>query len=186
MNIHENVEKRAAHALSLLVRQFSFPLSQQDRLTYRSGDEAGSKWGIRYTRAKKWISRVYKPEITYMFALPDTADETYRLSWNPGKKQWKSTEDHGSRLIGRLNEHRDITQLLASVDMEKVELFKNGNEVTLTLIPIPGCFIWTLIPPIHYFVRIKPEEAAVITDVALRIEHAVLHDESAMKKAPAI
>ncbi|MGG1658857.1 DUF3156 family protein [Brevibacillus sp. NRS-1366] len=175
MNIYDNVEKRAALALSNLVPLFSLPLRKQDALYYRTGESSLiTGWKIRYTRAKKWLNRIYKAEITYTFELLAETEEQFRLNWSPAKKAWTSDGGQGGRLADLLNKQREIADLLASVDMEKVELTQQGKFVTVFLVPIPGCFIWTLIPPIHYYVRLKPREAVSLKSIAEGLESAIL------------
>lgn len=175
MNIYENVEKRAAHALSNLVPLFSLPFRKQDALFYRTGDSSlATGWKIRYTRAKKWLNRIYKAEISYTFELMAETEEAFRLNWSPAKKAWTSAGGQGSRLADLLNKQREITNRLTSVDLEKVELTQQGKLVTVFLVPIPGCFIWTLIPPIHYYVRLKPHEAVSLKSIAEGLETAIL------------
>ncbi|MGE5702571.1 MAG: DUF3156 family protein [Clostridia bacterium] len=176
MNIYENVDKRAAKALALLAQLFPFTWQQENMFTYRAeGKKPAAWWELHYTagKKKKWLSRIFKAEVSYTFPLAEQREQ--RLYWIPSKKVWKNEANAACPLAQRLSADKEITSLLTSVDMERVEIVQKGEAATITIVPIPGCFVWTMIPPFHYYVRLKAEEANTIMGVAQRLESKILH-----------
>lgn len=170
MNIYNNVDQRAAHTLATLVKSFSLPLKKLQPLLYMAEDDL-HRWKIRYTQPQKWLSRVYKLEVEYSFVYD--LEEEFRLVWVSSKKEWRSQSPNGNRFADTLTLDKEMTRILQSIDMEKVEITKKENQVTVSLLPIPGCFVWTLIPPIHYFVRIQPNEVQSLTWIAKTVERSL-------------
>lgn len=170
MSLYENVDRRAARTLAALVRSFPIPLQSDGPFVYRTpGDAPG--WQIRYVYAKKWLSRVYKLEVSCSFPCDGYPD--VQLVWVPGKKHWRHKHGDGSLFAALLNQQRELNSKLASVDMEKVELVQKGGWLTITVVPLPGCFVWTLIPPMHYYVRLKQEEVETLTEIAQLLERSI-------------
>lgn len=173
MNIYENVDIRASRTLSTVVQLFPLPLRKQTPFTYRTESESYTSYlEVRYTYIKKWISRVYKLEIIHSFAFEE--ETSFELVWDRSKRIWKNIKGNGDEIAQTLNGKKEIRAKLSGIDMERVAIKKEGEWVTVSLVPIPGCFIWTLLPPIHYHVKVKPEEVDTLTKLAKNIRH-VLH-----------
>lgn len=173
MNIYENVDIRASRILSTVVQLFPLPLRKQTPFMYRTESESHTSYlEVRYSYAKKWVSRVYKLEIIHSFVFEEEND--FELVWNPAKKIWKNIKGNGGEIARILNEKKEISVKLSGIDMERAAIKKEGERLTVSLVPIPGCFVWTLLPPIHYHVKMKPEEVDALTKLAKNIKH-VLH-----------
>jgi|GEM_PF-1265217 len=170
VNIYENVERRASRTLSALASSFSLGLHSHTPLLFRSG-ETCPQWELRYFQSKKWLSRVYKLGLSYSFAWETGTD--FHMFWMPHKKLWRVQQGNESRTADYLNQMPELIRKLTSLDMEKAEIRKQGPFVTVQLIPIPGCFVWTLIPPMHYFVRLKPEEVKAMKEIPRLLENCL-------------
>lgn len=174
MNIYSNVDSRAEQSLATIANLFRVADEKTQKFSYVSRlNSESNRWKLEYLTQKSILSRVYKLKISYQFE--SVKEEEFHLIWQHRKSCWTEKGEQGSRVPASLNENKNLATELGGVDYEYVEIKKQGHLVTVLLIPIPGCFIWTLIPPMHYYVRIKPEEVASAKKVARMIQ-ALLGD----------
>jgi len=156
MNIGANISSRAEKIFSTLVEDFKIkkPKTKVNSFLYeirRSEDV----WSFSYLLQKTWISKIYKLQVSYSFPINMDDEE---IVWDHYKKQWKSKNKEVTLLNSTLNDLAELKSLVQAVDFEQVNIMIRDQRLTVNLIPVPGCFVWTLIPPMHYFVKLKGEE----------------------------
>lgn len=156
MNIFGNVERRAQQAFLHLCTQFGHAPSAEDPLQALD-EQTGIERRLDYYVRRQFFSRIYKLDVRYALNM-NTAPEG-RAKWVKGR-HWKSDQ---ADLEAWLNQSPELTESLRSLDTEQVELTCEQGQVNLRVRPLPGCFIWTLLPPMHYFVRMKENEVALIS-----------------------
>lgn len=156
MNIFGNVERRAQHAFGQLCKQFGCQPSS-DALLQASDRQQGIERHLSYYVQRQFFSRVYKLDLRYELAADDAPEG--RADWVSGSR-WKSAEP---ALTSWLEQRNELSERLHKLDTERVHLTSEQGRISLTVRPLPGCFIWTLLPPMHYFVRMKQDEVALIS-----------------------
>lgn len=156
MTIFGNVEMRAQLAFKRLCRQFGCEPAILAEL--RASDcQAAVERELSFYAKRHFFSRLYKLDLSFSLMLGDVPEG--RADW-VGGRQWQSAEAD----LGRWLEQRpELARQLRQLDTERVSLESSNGQVKLLVRPIPGCFIWTLLPPMHYFVRLKDAEVALIS-----------------------
>jgi hypothetical protein len=162
MNINKNVDQRAQHTLKRISDQFGLPMTG---------------WDLVYEKNNKWLSRIYKLKLIYSFSIPSGTFAEF--AWLPWQKRWQNkgkgtNHDHMLLLLNQDGNHG-----LSEMDFETVELKLEGETASLSFVPIPGCFVWTLLPPMHYHVKLKPFEMDLMKRFAGDTERL-------LKKTPAL
>ncbi len=155
MKLFGNIEQRAEQAFKLISEEIG--LTQHDEKFRASSQMDGLTIEACYRESKRFFSRIYKLEISLTFSHPSAPLGS--ASWNGGKK-WK-----GDREIQTwLESHDGFSDLIANIDLENCWYSRpdTDSETTLRVVVLPGCFIWTLIPPMHYFVRLDAKEAGLL------------------------
>lgn len=156
MNLFGNVERRAELTFARICNQFGFSDCAETRLEIQDCKQNISRH-LNYHVKRQFFSRIYKLDVH--FSIPLTGVPEGRAEWRKGRV-WQSPD---SALVDWLNQNSELNEQLSNLDTEKVYLTCAGANVSLHVRPIPGCFVWTLLPPIHYFVRIKDEEVSLIS-----------------------
>ncbi|QMV62243.1 DUF3156 family protein [Pseudomonas berkeleyensis] len=156
MNIFGNVERRAQQAFRHLCTQFGHAPSAEDPLQALD-EQVGIERRLDYYVRRQFFSRIYKLDVRYALNMSTVPEG--RAKWVKGR-QWKSDQ---TALEAWLNQSPELTASLRSLDTEQVELTSEQGQVNLRVRPLPGCFVWTLLPPMHYFVRMKENEVALIS-----------------------
>lgn len=156
MNIFGNVERRAQQAFRHLCTQFGHTPSAEDPLQAQD-EQVGIERRLDYYVRRQFFSRIYKLDVRYALNM-NTVPEG-RAKWVKGR-HWKSDQ---TALEAWLNQSPELADSLRSLDTEQVELTCEKGQVNLRVRPLPGCFVWTLLPPMHYFVRMKENEVALIS-----------------------
>ncbi len=163
VNIGANVSSRAEKIFSALVEDFKVkqPKTKVKSFHYeiRHSEDV---WSFRYLLQKSWISKIYKLQVSYSFPINMDDEE---IMWDHYKKQWKSKNKEITSLNSTLNDYTELKSLIRTVDFEQVNIVISDQRLTVNLIPFPGCFIWTMIPPMHYFVKLKGEEYAAMEKI---------------------
>lgn len=169
MNIGANVSSRAEKTFSALVEDFrkNEPKTKVDSFLYVI-ERAEGVWAFSYMLEKSWISKVYKLKVSYSFPV-NLPDED--IVWDHWKKRWKSKEKESTSLTSELNCHTEMKSLIRTVDFEQVNASIRDQQLTINLVPVPGCFVWTLIPPMHYFVRLRHEEYSAMEKIPLLLKN---------------
>lgn len=155
MNIFGNVERRAQHAFRHLCTQFGHAPSAEEPLQARD-EQLGIERRLDYYVRRQFFSRIYKLDVRYALTMDSVPQG--RANWVNGRS-WKSSE---AALEDWLNQRPELTESLRNLDTEQVEFNSEQGQVSLRVRPLPGCFVWTLLPPMHYFVRLKENEVALI------------------------
>ncbi|HEY1029586.1 MAG TPA: DUF3156 family protein [Pseudomonas sp.] len=156
MNIFANVERRAEHAFRHLCGQFGHAPSPEAPLQAQD-EQPGLERRLDYYVRRQFFSRIYKLDVRYALDM-QTVPEGH-AHWVDGRR-WKSPQ---AALESWLNQPCELNENLRNLDTERVELISEEGQVKLHVRPLPGCFVWTLLPPMHYFVRMKENEVALIS-----------------------
>jgi hypothetical protein len=159
MNIFANVERRAKHAFRELETQLEFSETSVDSAFCVEAEQQSVKRGIRYSLNKNLLSRVY--DLSIFFRVESDLWPEGKAEWNG--RSWKSKDlDLKEQLVHSSALENELISLLSQLDTRRVLLTVSEKKVKLDVHLIPGCFVWTLLPPLHYFVRLKPEEIKTI------------------------
>lgn len=164
-----NQSLKAERYLKQIVAQFGLNVEQQHPLLYAGHDQTlGFKWQLAFQANKKLLSQTYKFQLTIDFPLPehDELKDGLVAYWYPPKKEWRVKKGQNQQLANDLNQQAAFQESVQSVDIEKLELRKKGDTLQLTLIPIPGCYLFVMIPPMQYFVKLHPKEVAAMKKLA--------------------
>jgi hypothetical protein len=156
MNIFGNVERRAQHAFQQLCKQFGCEPSGQAMLQ-ASDCLPGIDRQLSYYVRRQFFSRIYKLDLRYEIA--DSEAPEGRANWT-NRRSWKSAQP---ALASWLSQRHGLAEQLSKLDTEQVSLSSEQGRLSLHVRMLPGCFIWTLLPPMHYFVRMKETEVALIS-----------------------
>ncbi|WP_428910871.1 DUF3156 family protein [Niallia sp. Krafla_26] len=152
-----NVEQRARYVFKEIIHSFTLPVSRIRNLSFHC-QEHGKDWNIEYKCEKSWFSRIYKLVIRYDFSTNLDNRDRVKINLDFSKKGWK--QDHGvnRQFLKNLNNNQALLDLISSLDFEKVTIEIGEKRGSMTFILIPGSFVWTLVPPMHYYIRLKKEE----------------------------
>ncbi|MBN8413389.1 hypothetical protein LCL99_09910 [Halomonas denitrificans] len=119
----------------------------------RSGSFDGGDMILRYVEKRRFFSRIYKLDITLKIDnLEAPLGEAY---WKKGT-QWSGEQAASDWLA----QHPQLSTLSSLIDIE-MATYRRGvsdSSATVHLVTLPGCFIWTLVPPMHYFVKLNGKE----------------------------
>lgn len=151
MKLFTNVSHRAASAFENMAAQLG--CTEPEGPLKRSGKFQDGTMTATYTEKRRFFSRIYKLEI----ALTLTGQEAPvgQARWQQGR-QWQGDESVSHWLAN----HPELSQLATLIDIEQAryERASAHQAARIQLVTLPGCFIWTLLPPMHYFVKLKPQE----------------------------
>lgn len=159
MNIFANVESRAKHAFKELEAQLEFFDSPENPAFFVESEQQSVKRGIRYLLNKNLLSRVY--DLSIFFQVESDLWPEGKAEWNG--RSWKSHDtDLKEKIVHSVALESKLISLLSQLDTSRVSITVSEKKVKLDVHLIPGCFVWTLLPPLHYFVRLKHEEIKTI------------------------
>lgn len=155
MKLFGNIEQRAEQAFNLIIEEIG--LTREDERFSASNKMNGLTIEARYQESKRFFSRIFKLEVSLTFN--QASAPVGSASWNGGKT-WKGNSD----VQYWLESHAGFSDLMANIDLESCSYSRPDpdSEATLSIVVLPGCFIWTLIPPMHYFVRLDAKEAGLL------------------------
>ncbi|MBZ9558031.1 MULTISPECIES: hypothetical protein [unclassified Modicisalibacter] len=151
MRLFSNVDKRANIAFELMANQLG--CSEVIAPLERSGSFDGGVMTVRYIEKRRFFSRIYKLHITLALSGHDApAGEAH---WKKGR-HWTGNPAVSDWLAG----HAQLSGLSSLIDIETASYRRKTSDATATvdLVTLPGCFIWTLVPPMHYFVKLNGKE----------------------------
>ncbi|UOQ46627.1 DUF3156 family protein [Gracilibacillus caseinilyticus] len=160
-----NIEKRAIKYFHEALAMFSLPAAGKKELTYMQEPN----WRFTFRLHKKFLSKIYKMVIGYQFPSNSIKINDV-LRWNYRKKKWQGKH----RLCDALNENRKLKQMIQQVDLESLELKQVDGNWVITAIPIPGSYLFTLLPPVQYFVKLKQEEVQLLKQILALVEHTTV------------
>lgn len=171
MQIFGSIQTRAEKYLTANKNLFGSKWEKEGPLVY-SRENAGlqAEFKLAFCLQRSFISRLFKLHITYTFT-----DDFKNLSifqpiqWDYVKKGWKSKQNQ-TAYLAYLNQREDIKLLTRQIDFEKIQIEQCENKIKVTMIPIPGSFVFMLFPPMQYFIKLKKEEVKVIYKLAFLIQ----------------
>ncbi|WP_138418273.1 hypothetical protein [Aquibacillus sediminis] len=169
MKIFGSIHQRARKYLIATIKLFHIKLDQVGALAFKeknSNQEA--KWRFEYRLTKSFISKIYKLHASYTFPI-HTNREDFSISWDYRNKQWKS-EGGNSDYLKFLNKHQIVKKIILSMDFETVKIKQEQGKCIVTLVPIPGSFVFMLFPPMQYFLKIKENEVELMKQLANRVQ----------------
>ena len=151
MRLFTNIETRANMAFELIARQLG--CSKLIAPMVRSGSFDGGKMTLRYMEKRRFFSRIYKLDITLEISSHEAPFG--EANWNRGT-HWAG--DHA--VSDWLSQHPQLSRLSSLIDIEMASYRREAPDSigTVHLVTLPGCFIWTLVPPMHYFVKLNGKE----------------------------
>ncbi|MCT7653708.1 hypothetical protein MBH78_00585 [Oceanimonas sp. NS1] len=155
MKLFGNIEQRAEQAFKQIIEDIG--LTRQNERFRASSQMNGLTIQARYQESKGFFSRIFKLEISLIFNQESApVGSAY---WNGGKR-WKGDNE----IQAWLESHPDLSNLMSNIELENCFYSRPDtvSEAVLSVVALPGCFIWTLIPPMHYFVRLDDKEADLL------------------------
>lgn len=158
MNIFGNVERRAELAFNIICNQFGVTANPDNQLAAKDS-QGPVTLHLNYHAKRQFFSRTYKLDISFNLLVNGVPNG--RADWRKGKK-WVSSDP---ALSAWLNQTDGLSSQLQKLDTEQAYFICADENVSFHIRPIPGCFIWTLLPPMHYFVRLKNEEVSLISEL---------------------
>jgi hypothetical protein len=147
VKIFTNIDQRAAKVFEIMAAQLG--CTDREGPLVRSGKFAGGVMTISYKEKRRFFSRIYKLSITLKLSCKEAPVGT--AVWKKGN-MW--TGDYESEKW--LCRHPRLSKLASLIDLEMAGYSRCSREqdAVISLVTLPGCFIWTLIPPMHYFVKL--------------------------------
>ena len=73
-----------------------------------------------------------------------------------------------------LNQHKQLKKIVQAVDYESIEIGQVGGKYQITMVPIPGSYVFILLPPLQYFVKMKNEEMIKIKELAYKVQETII------------
>ena len=166
MNIFGNVERRAQHAFQQLCKQFG--CEQSDESMFQASNcQHGIERHLNYYVRRQFFSHIYKLDMRYEMVGSDAPEG--RAYWT-STRCWKSDQPG---LSSWLTQREGLTEKLRKLDTEQVSLSSQQGRLSLHVRMLPGCFVWTLLPPMHYFVRLKEDEVSLISGLPELLQSSV-------------
>ncbi|PAQ14086.1 hypothetical protein CD798_12440 [Bacillaceae bacterium SAOS 7] len=166
ININANVEKRAVYAFKEIAKQFH---AETEKDYYSTQTINQVTFEMKYLLEKRWLSKIYKLQLT--FTLPNTTDINLgEYHWNISKNCWKKKNGQVCPSF-----YKELRTVFKTVDIETAAIYHTGEQIKLIIILIPGSFVWTLVPPMHYFIRLKEHEVKTLKEVPSILERNILN-----------
>lgn len=158
-------------------------------LTAEAGGSAaalvGGRLELSYHVKRRLLARVYHLRVCLVRdSLPNAASEiepftiehrvTGFVATSSELEVRGSGEDHGGLMAAGLRDGGAFDRLRTAVDLEEFRVewtptrSPSGSAVrvrgrlSVTVGPYPGSYIYMILPPVHYAVRLKPEEVAAM------------------------
>jgi hypothetical protein len=174
MKVFGGIHERAQKYFLTTVKMFQLKSTRESDFEYQSEEDNHSTWHFKFVAKRNFISRVYKlsvscklSECSVNYLLPET------ISWNFQKKEWQSNGQNTS-YCQLLNQHIQLKKIVQSVDYESIEIGQFGGEYRITMVPIPGSYVFILLPPLQYFVKMKKEEITKIKELAYTVQETII------------
>lgn len=151
MKLFTNISHRAASAFESMAAQLG--CTEPEGPLKRSGQFQDGTMTATYTEKRRFFSRIYKLEIT--LTLTGQEAPVGQACWYKAN-QWRGDAPPSTWLA----HHPEWSQLASLIDIEQAsyERLSATEAARIHLVTLPGCFIWTLLPPMHYFVKLKQQE----------------------------
>jgi len=151
VRLFSNIDKRANIAFELMANQLG--CNEVIAPMERSGSFDGGVMTVRYVEKRRFFSRIYKLDITLALSGQDAPE---------GEGHWKKgTHWTGDPAVSDwLAGHAKLSGLSSLIDIETASYRRQASDATarVHIVTLPGCFIWTLVPPMHYFVKLNGKE----------------------------
>lgn len=152
-----------------MVNKFNVGVKKKGKFLY----ESSKGFQFEFLPLKKPLSMLYKLQVTYSFTVSGEWEINELITWDFRKKKW-SSKGADSHLLTHLNE-TNLKNIINKVDYERIEIRKIGKEVIVNFIPIPGCYIYLIFPPIQYFIDLKDEEIMHIKKISYLLKDRLLN-----------
>jgi hypothetical protein len=176
------IDKKAEKLLENHISMFSEHCGEIDRIDNRYVSQEtvdGCSWSFQYAIKKKWISKLYDLECVATFNGVDLPDDFKLKMATRGKLKLESVEfkdnGNGTWIASRLNLDDDfkgvLCDFLTGVDVANlfIRYDKTDQSLSITVRPYAGAFLWLMIPPVFYGLRLKAEEIILLKKMVLLI-----------------
>ncbi|MFD2658399.1 hypothetical protein [Gracilibacillus thailandensis] len=167
-----NIERRASKHFKEIFLLFNLPVTDPVKLSWKYNVSAEKKWLFRFILDKRLLTRIYKFTINYSFTISDTSDKPIAIHWDYRKKKWVSDQNSHS-FCQLLNQNYRLKNVIQQLDLEQLAIKQNGRDIIITEVPLPGSFMFTLLPPMQYLIKLKHEEITALKKIPLLIQHSI-------------
>lgn len=177
MKLFGSLEKKAEKYFLLNVARFNINTDKRSGLSI-AGVQAkrSSTWSFEYLRTKKLFSAVYKFKMSCSFPIQKGIEiSNCHCHWSHTKKCWMPQKGTMPSFASYLNRQMEFKKHMQAMDFENVEIIFTNGKFDLKMIPVPGCFIYLLVPPMQYFIRLRDDEIDSIKIIADYFQDLVLN-----------
>lgn len=174
MKVFGGIHERAQKYFLTSVKMFQIKSTRESDFEYHSVEENDSTWRFKFVIIRNFISRVYKLKVTYNLSeYSANCLLTETISWNFLEKEWQSKGQYTS-YCQLLNQNKRLKNIIQSVDYESLEIGQVGEKYQITMVPIPGSYVFILLPPLQYFTKMKQEEINRIKELAYNVQETMI------------
>lgn len=175
MKVFGSIHERAQKYFQLSVEMFQMKFTKESEFLYHTERNNDTKWHFAFLVKRNFVSRVYKLSVSYKFSEYSAYNALVStISWDFRKKEWQS-KGETTGYCRLLNQNKKLKNMIQSVDYESIEIQEIEGEYQITMIPIPGSYVFILLPPLQYFIKMKQQEAAKIKELGFEVQ-ATLKD----------
>jgi hypothetical protein len=173
-----NIERRAARLMSFHIGRLEAlgkPFERDGEAYYQYVPGSKDYLRIGYTKTKKFLSRTFNLEIKYV--LNDIAfDDSFKIKLRfQGFKEINGARfvpDRGSKGYEAFFNDPGFLETLWRKAKEVelayvvVEYFKSQNKLEIRICPYAGAFLWVVVPPVFYDMKLRDNELVALMDIA--------------------
>ncbi|WP_121664844.1 hypothetical protein [Metabacillus litoralis] len=173
MKFFGGIHERAHKYFLMTVKMFQLKSTKESDFEYHSEEANDSTWRFKFLINRNFISRVYKLSVSY--EISESSDNIFpeTISWNFLKKEWQP-KGQSTSYCQLLNQHKQLKKIVQAVDYESIEIGQVGGKYQITMVPIPGSYVFILLPPLQYFVKMKNEEMIKIKELAYKVQETII------------
>ncbi|MGN8644837.1 hypothetical protein ACTNEO_01965 [Gracilibacillus sp. HCP3S3_G5_1] len=171
-----NIENRASKYFQEILALFNVPANEEIDLSWKQKVSESEYWKFQFLLDKKFLTRIYKLTINYHFQIKANQDNFSSgvLQWNYHKKQWITTKNKPHSYCHILNQNNHLKSMIEQLDLERLEIKQNEDEMIITEVPLPGSFMFTLLPPMQYLIKLKQEEIKALKKIPIAIQQILI------------
>jgi hypothetical protein len=168
-----NITRRADRLMKYHIEMLnqmgsSFEIDGEGYLSYEPGSEDYLRVG--YSKNKKLLSRTFNLEIKQVIKNIEF-DDSFKIKLRfQGMKEITGARFVSEKAKGMASGYEDlfndsaflekIWRLAKEVEMAyiKIEYIKRNNQLEIRICPYAGTFLWVVVPPIFYDMKLKQPE----------------------------
>jgi hypothetical protein len=174
--------------LRLFTEQLGDPQWEDQGVSFPSGAHPFHHFTVGYALNNKFLGKIYLMTLegTVTGPMPVTVPGSLDLCY-PGfikkGRPFFTRKDYGgllgteSRLLSLLNNNQELLEECWRLEIEFLKIFFDPREglARVQVRPYGGSLVRIILPPLHYHVRLVPEQAVLILAVMNRIAESIKH-----------